>query len=306
MESRKPDDQWVSSQLNELAPSWETDVPRATSQLHVALGQPTRRSNWVVASGVAALMCMAVALTPQARGLAQATWAKWTMTGGVDVVFDSGNGWSVPGNISMSGAESVHTLAEAERIGAFSLQLPEPISLGGAPAFTVMGPIEIEQTLDVGMLSAALERVGAKDVAVPHAWHGAVVGARIRSLVIATYSGGVQIAQALKPELYVPVGIALNDLAVVIFRGMGMPDREATAAGLAYSMNPTWLLAVPTEERRHVHRVALRNGEALVIEEADASGGVKEVTVLRSNSDRIFAVTTPNRQTSLAVAEALP
>jgi hypothetical protein len=56
----------------------------------------------------------------------------------------------------------------------------------------------------------------------------------------------------------------------------------------------------------NVQEVALRSGPALLIEDFDEKGGVKRATVVRSTSERIYSVSSRNRELSIEIANALP
>jgi hypothetical protein len=52
--------------------------------------------------------------------------------------------------------------------------------------------------------------------------------------------------------------------------------------------------------------VALRAGPALLIEEFDEKGAVERATVICSTSERMYSVSSRNRELSIKIANALP
>ena len=56
----------------------------------------------------------------------------------------------------------------------------------------------------------------------------------------------------------------------------------------------------------NLQEVALRAGPALLIEDFDEKGAVKCATVVRSTSERMYSVSSRNRELSIKIANALP
>ena len=314
MEKQQIEDAWVAGQLEGLSPPWIADDTRGQTALRERLDS-NRYHAWRLALGVAVLACLILAFTPQVRGVAQAVWARWTVSS-IDMVtadlstwpFDTSitSGRVMAEHIELGAVSAADSQVEAERRAGFAIRLPPSVVMSGAPRFTIVKSIEIGSSINVARLGAALARAGAEDLVVPAEWNGAVVRAHIAAAAVATYPAGVEIVQIEPVALYVPVGIALNHLAEVVFRSAGLPAREAKAAGLAYAIQPAWLMHVAAEDAGKVQRIELGNGNAWLVEEVDASGRPVETVVLRSTAERIYAVTSPDRATSLRVAAALP
>jgi hypothetical protein len=87
---------------------------------------------------------------------------------------------------------------------------------------------------------------------------------------------------------------------------VGLSERDAAATAQKFTANPAWLLDVPSDEPADVEQVILRSGPALLVQEFNDDGRPPRVTVLRSTSDRIFAVETNSRQQALEIGDALP
>jgi hypothetical protein len=73
-----------------------------------------------------------------------------------------------------------------------------------------------------------------------------------------------------------------------------------------FAAHPAWLLDIPPDAVVSVQEVAFRAGPALLIEDFDEKGAVKRATVIRSKSERIYSVSSRNRELSIKVANALP
>jgi hypothetical protein len=202
--------------------------------------------------------------------------------------------------------QSVQNMDEAERETGFRPYLPSPGVLYANPGITVTGPIAVEQTIHVRDIESALDKVGASDVQVPAEWEGMQLRAEIGPVVAANYPDNVHILQALPIELSVPSGFALEHFAEVAFRSIGVSLWEARAMARKFAAHPAWLLDIPSDAVVNVQDVALRAGPALLIEEFDEKGAVERATVIRSASERMYSVSSRNRELSMEIANALP
>jgi hypothetical protein len=73
-----------------------------------------------------------------------------------------------------------------------------------------------------------------------------------------------------------------------------------------FAVHPTWLLDIPPDAAVNVQEVALRAGPALLIEDFDEKGAVQQATVVLSTTERIYSVSSRNRELSMKIANALP
>jgi hypothetical protein len=73
-----------------------------------------------------------------------------------------------------------------------------------------------------------------------------------------------------------------------------------------FAAHPAWLLDIPPDAVVNLQEVELRAGPALLIEDFDEKGEVKRATVVRSTSERMYSVSSRNRELSLKIANALP
>jgi hypothetical protein len=195
---------------------------------------------------------------------------------------------------------------EAERKAGFRPYLPSQSVLNANPGITVTGPISVEQTIHVRDIESALGKVEASDVQVPAEWEGMHLRTGIGPVVAANYPDDVHILQALPIEFSVPPGFALEHFAELTFRSAGVSSWEARGMAQKFAAHPAWLLDIPPDAVVNVQEVALRAGTALLIEDFDEKGGVKRATVTWSSSDRMYSVSSRNRELSLAIANALP
>jgi len=298
-------DSWVANRLATIEPQWTPNLARGRELLDARLVGRRRSWTWMAAAATAAV-CIAVLALPGTRALAQELWYRFVLNR-VDVVRLDLAKLPLHLQVTTNGLEqSVQNMDEAERETGFKPYLPSPGILFPNPGITVTGPIEVEQTIHVPDIESALAKVGARDVQVPAEWEGMQLRGAIGPMVTANYPENVQILQARPFELSVPSGFALEHFAEVAFRSIGVCLWEARAMARKFAAHPAWLLDIPPDAVVSVQEVALRAGPALLIEDFDEQGAVKRATVIRSTSERMYSVSSRNRELSIKVANALP
>jgi hypothetical protein len=298
-------DPWVANRLATIEPQWSPNLARGRELLDARLVGRRHSRTWMAATATAAV-CVAVLALPGTRALAQELWYRFVLNR-VDVVRLDLSKLPLHLQVTTNGLEqSVQNMDEAERETGFKPYLPSPGILYANPGITVTGPIEVEQTIHVPDIESALGKVGAKDVQVPAEWEGMQLRAAIGRMVTANYPENVQILQARPFELSVPSGFALEHFAEVAFRSIGVSLWEARAMARKFAAHPAWLLDIPPDAVVRVQEVALRAGPALLIEDFDEKSAVKRATVIRSTSERMYSVSSRNRELSIKVANALP
>ena len=298
-------DSWVANRLATIEPQWTPNLARGRELLDARLVGRRRSWTWMAAAATAAV-CIAVLALPGTRALAQELWYRFVLNR-VDVVRLDLAKLPLHLQVTTNGLEqSVQNMDEAERETGFKPYLPSPGILFPNPGITVTGPIEVEQTIHVPDIESALAKVGARDVQVPAEWEGTQLRGAIGPMVTANYPENVQILQARPFELSVPSGFALEHFAEVAFRSIGVCLWEARAMARKFAAHPAWLLDIPPDAVVSVQEVALRAGPALLIEDFDEQGAVKRATVIRSTSERMYSVSSRNRELSIKVANALP
>jgi hypothetical protein len=295
---------WVDERLSVLEPVWRADLGRGSGLLNAGLRRRAPFRLWIPAA-VTAAFCIAVAL-PQTRAVAQQLWSHFVLNKVEVVRVDFSD---LPLNSEISGhgmPEAAPNLNDAAKKAGFTPFVPAAGVPSGQPSITVLASMDFTQTIHVAQLRAALEKAGAHDVAVPPQWEGAQLRYSIGPLVNLGYKGDVGILQAKPIEFSIPTGFPLQRFAEVAFRCVGLSERDAEAMAQKFTANPAWLLDVPSDDAADIEQVILRSGPALLVQEFNEDGRPPRVTVLRSTSDRIFAVETSSRQQALEIGDALP
>jgi hypothetical protein len=300
------ENRWVANRLATIEPQWSPNLARGRELLDARLAGGRHSWTWMVAAAATAAVCVAVLAFPATRAIAHELWYRFVLNR-VDVVRLDLSKLQLHTQVTTNGLEqSVQNIDEAERKSGFRPYLPSPGVLLANPGITVTGPIAVEQTIHVRDLESALSKVGASDVHVPVEWEGVQLRTEIGPMVAANYPDNVHIRQALPFELSVPSGFALERFAEVAFRSIGVSFWEARAMAQKFAAHPAWLVDIPPDTVVNLQEVALRAGPALLIEDFDEKGAVKCATVVRSTSERMYSVSSRNRELSIKIANALP
>ena len=300
------EDLWVANRLATIEPQWSPNLARGRALLDAGLEGRRHSWSWMAAAAATAAVCVAVLALPGTRALAQELWYRFVLNR-VDVVRLDLSKLPLHMQVTTNGVEqSVQNLDEAERKTGFRPNLPSPGVLYANPGITVTGPIAVEQTIHVRDIESALGKVGASEVQVPAEWEGMQLRTEIGPMVAANYPDNVHILQARPIELSVPSGFALEHFAEVAFRSIGVSLWEARAMAQKFAAHPAWLLDIPPNAVVNVQEIALRAGPALLIEDFDEKGVVKRVTVIWSTSERMYSVSSKNRELSVKIADDLP
>lgn len=305
------EDRWVAGRLAVIEPRWSPNLVRGRELLNARLAR--RRHSWtrmtwtrMATAAAAAVVCVAVLALPNTRALAQELWYRFVLDR-VDVVRLDLSKLPLHMHVTTNGLEqSVQNVDEAERKAGFKPYLPSPDVLGANPGITVTGPIVVEQTIHVSDIEPALAKVGASDVQVPAEWEGMQVRTVIGPTVVANYPDNVHIVQGLPIEFSVSSGLVLEHFAEVAFRSLGVSLWEARAMARKFAAHPAWLLDISPDAVVNIREVALKTGPALMIEDLDEKGVVKRATVTWSTSERMYSVSSGDRELSTRIADALP
>lgn len=302
---RNDESRRVSERMADLDPVWKPDFARGRSLLDARLTRQRRAWPWP-ALAAAAAACATVVALPQTRVLAQQLWVHYILNR-VDVVRVDFSDLPLHAQVTTSGSpQTAQDLDDAERKAGFRPYLPQPGVLPANPSLAVIDAIVAEQTIHIGELQAALNRVGASDVQVPAVWEGVQIRANIGPMVNLGYPDEVGILEAKPIELSVPAGFPLQRFAEVAFRSIGRSGPEAKSLAQRFVANPAWMMGIPADEVANIEQVSLRNGAAMLIEDTNDDGTAGRVTVLRSTNERIYCVLTNSRQLALRIAGALP
>jgi hypothetical protein len=297
---------WVANRLASIEPQWSPNLARGRELLDARLAGQRHSRTWMAAAAATAAVCVAVLALPATRAIAQQLWYRFVLNR-VDVVRLDLSKLPLHIQVTTNGWEqSVQNLDDAERKTGFRPYLPSPDVLYANPSITLTGPIAMEQTIHVRDIESALSKVGASDVPVPAEWEGMRLRTEIGPMVSANYPDNVHILQARPIELSVPSGFALEQFAELAFRSIGVSMWEARAMAQKFAAHPAWLLDIRPDAVVNLQEVALRAGPALLIEDFDEKGAVKRATVVRCTSERMYSVSSRNRELSVKIANALP
>lgn len=300
------EDPWVSNRLATIEPRWSPNLARGRELLDARLAGRRHSWTWMATAAATAAVCVAVLALPETKAIAQELWYRFVLNR-VDVVRLDLSKLPLHMQVTTNGlAQSVENIDEAERKAGFRPYLPSLGVLDANPGITVTGTITIEQTIHVRDIESALDKAGASDVQVPAEWEGMQLRTKIGPMVAANYPDNVHILQARPIELSVPPGFALEHFAEVAFRSIGVSWWEARTMAQKFAAHPAWLLDIPPDAVVNVQEVALRSGPALLIEDLDEKGAVKPTAVIWSTSERMYSVSSKNRELSVKIADDLP
>ena len=298
--------QWIADRLATLEPNWSPDLARGHSLLASKLVKRHHSLTWIALATATATVCVAALALPTTRALAQQLWYRFILNR-VEVVRLDLSKLPLQMQVTTNGLEqSVQDVGEAERKAGFRPYLPSPGLLDANPSITITGPISVEQTIHVRDIESTLVKVGASDVRVPAEWEGVQLRTKIGPMVELNYPDGVQILQRRPMELSVPSGFPLEQFAEVAFRSIGVSAWEARAMAQRFAANPGWLVDLPPDALVNIQEVSLQKGPGMLLEQVDDRGAVKRVTVVRSASERMYSVSSRNRELSMKIADALP
>lgn len=300
------EEQWVANRLAKLEPHWTPNLTRGRALLDSKLEQRHYSLRWMTAAAATAALSIILLALPASRALAQELWYRYVLHR-IDVVRLDLAKLPLKMQITTNGLEqSVQDVGAAERIAGFRPYLPSSGVVTGNPGITVTGPISVEQTIHVRDIEAALAEAGARDVLVPAEWEGVHLRTQVGPMVELNYPGGVHIVQARPFVLSVASVFPLERFAETAFRSIGVSSWEARAMAQKFAATPAWLIDLPPNALVNIQEVQLQSGPAMAIEELDATGAVQRVTVVRSTSERMYAVSSGNREASMKVAGVLP
>jgi hypothetical protein len=299
------EDQWIANRLATIEPRWVPNLARGRALLDSKLEKRHHSLTRIAVAAASAAVCVAVLVPPGTRALAQELWYRFVLKR-VDVVRLDLSKLPLQTQVTTNGLEqSVQDMEEAERKTGFRPYLPPPGVLQTNPSITITGPISVEQTIHVRDIESALVKLGASDLQVPAEWEGIRLRTQIGPMVELNYPGSVHILQARPIELSVASGFPLEHFAEVAFRSIGVSSWEARVMAQRFAADPAWLLDVPPDAVVNIREVSLQARPAMLIEEVSDGGAVKQVTVVRSTSERMYSVSSGNRELTMKIADAL-
>jgi hypothetical protein len=300
------EDQWIADRLATIEPQWSPNLARGRTLLDSKLEQRHQSLARVALAAAFVAVCVAILVPAGTRAVAQELWYRFVLRR-VDVVRLNLSRLPLQMRITTNSMEqSVRDLEEAEHKAGFRPYLPPTSLLPTNPEIAITGPISLEQTIHIRDLESALVKAGAGDVQVPSEWEGVQLRTEIRPVVELNYPNSVHVLQEQPIELSVPSGFPLEHFAEVAFQSIGVSAWEARAMAQRFADNPAWLIELPPDAPVNIREVSLHAGPAMLIEEVDDRGAVKQVTVVRATSERMYSVTSGNSELSMKIADALP
>lgn len=301
------EDHWVADRLAAIEPQWSPNLARGRELLNARIeGRRSHSWTWLAAAAATAAVCVAVFAFPETRAIAQEFWFRFILRR-VDVVRLDLSRLPLHMQVTTNGLEqSVQNVDDAESKAGFRPYLPSHGVLGESPDIEVTGPILVEQTIHVRDIESALGKMGASDVQVSAEWEGVQLRSEIGPMVEENYADNVRILQARPVELSIPSGFELEHFAEVAFRSIGVSSWESRAMAQKFAAHPAWLLDIPPDAVVNVQEVALHTGPALLIEDLDEKGAVKQATVVFSTNERTYSVSSRIRELSIKIANTLP
>jgi len=212
----------------------------------------------------------------------------------------------------------VESVAAAEQLSGLTVQLPatlpnemvqEQMAVGGEGA--------LEFTADTTLLQEVLDALDLRDVLVPQQLNGAVVKVRMPPRVITNYRRAgmarATLLQAASPEISLPQGVHLPEIAEIALRILGMSLDEARQYAYSIDWHGTLLVPVPADVASF-REVEVGTSQGLLIEVSGQrsfgpSGGARGEQgsmVLWSDGGKVFSLSgTINKRDLLQMASAI-
>lgn len=280
------DSQWIDERLDALTPpALDPDGSRARIRLAARDQARTRRVRQLLVVGTA--VCLALAVLPWPRAIAQQVWNRLSLNRVAIVQVAEGG---LPDEVTaaltlepLSFDESqVTTLDAAEQLLGFRAALPPDGVLGGVPKLSVVRMVALaSQPLRVQAIRQALAAAGVADFDVPDGWEGTTLRAEAGPVLIARYDG-VELMQSAPFRMHTPAGFEFERFMEMTFRVFGRPADEARRLGRKFQENPALILHFP--EHEPVRDIALRSGRGTIV------GAQDGICFFWNTSDRVFIV----------------
>jgi hypothetical protein len=196
-------------------------------------------------------------------------------------------------------AEAVSSLNEAEKQAGFSARLPK---YAHAAEFGVTDSTSVDATIAVADLTDALQTAKAADVRVPQNWEAVKITVAQGRGILADY-GDFLMVQSPPLTLNAPSGFALDQLAEVLFRIVGITATDARALRGKFAANPAVFFPIPTRFEMDIHEVRLKSGSGMLLQNASKVG---DVALVWSTGNRSYFVTgTLTEAQVIAIADSI-
>jgi len=167
-----------------------------------------------------------------------------------------------------------------------------------ADTIKVQGAGELRLAVSEAKLRALLDALDLNDVRVPSGLEGKVVDVRKAPIVVQQFrSSGARRAalmQSNSPEIAIPPGVDIVELAEVGLRVLGLDAGEARHIATSTDWRSTLLVPVPLNASTF-RQVTVRGNQGLLITVSDRNASGERVhqgtVVMWSEGDRVFAAT---------------
>ena len=166
--------------------------------------------------------------------------------------------------------QSVDSVEAAEQLTGLTVQLPTVLPGEVVQKeIVVVGEGALEFTADTALLQEMLDALDLRDVLVPQQLNGAVVKVRMPPRWITSYlRAGISRAtllQAASPEISLPPGVHLPEIAEIALRILGMSLDEARQYAYSIDWHGTLLVPVPADVASF-REVEVETSQGLLIE----------------------------------------
>jgi hypothetical protein len=214
--------------------------------------------------------------------------------------------------------QRVESVAAAEQLTGLVVQLPTTLPRDVVQEeMVVVGEGALEFTADTTLLQDILDALALRDVQVPQQLNGAVVRVSLPPRVITKYQRNgmarALLVQAASPEISLPQGVHLPEIAEIALRILGMSLDEARRYAYSVDWHGTLLVPVPADVASF-REVEVGTSQGLLIEESGQrsfgpSGRTRREQgsmVLWSSNNKVFALSgTINKRDLLQMASAI-
>ena len=192
-------------------------------------------------------------------------------------------------------------LGAASQAAGFDARLPVTLPEGmRQDEIRGTGDGMVRFTADTSKLADLLESMEITDVQLPSQLNGAVIDIRVPPCVITSYSRGkdrVTLVQANSPEITLPAGVFLPQMAEIGLRVAGLSSQEARRLAYSLDWHSTLLVPVPANAASF-REVELHGTKGLLIEtrqlrSQEGSGrphGRSGAALLWSEGGKVFAL----------------
>ena len=259
---------------------------------------------------------MVAVAAPSGRALAQDLWYRFYASRIAVVRLDlSHNPLETSIRVERP-AVSVESVQQAAAEAGFTPDLPAVDGLPAPPVLSVLGRIEMHQTVHVARLSRGPGGRRRQRPRGPGRMGGRQAAGRdrpdrvgeVRRCGRPDRPRTSRSCRCRRSAWRCPRGFPLARLAEIVFRSGGSSWWEARRLGEEYADNPAWLFDVPADAPVTVEEIPLARGNALLVQylDDDDDPGSMRSLVLLGRPSRLYGIVASDRELALRIAAALP